>query len=89
MSYDKMMRWHKKHPRGGKPQYMGFDTGYRKPPPEPTVFLKLTVPNGEWIPIETMTVSEAFKAHPDAIHFARLGVWDDFRCDGPAKRPTE
>jgi hypothetical protein len=27
MSYKKMMRWHKKHPRGGKPQYMGFSAG--------------------------------------------------------------
>jgi hypothetical protein len=27
MSYAKAMRWHKKHPRGGKPQYMGFATG--------------------------------------------------------------
>jgi hypothetical protein len=26
MSYAQAMRWHKKHPRGGKPQYMGFDT---------------------------------------------------------------
>lgn len=27
MSYAQAMRWHKKHPRGGKPQYMGFSTG--------------------------------------------------------------
>lgn len=26
MSYAQAMRWHKKHPRGGKAQYMGFDT---------------------------------------------------------------
>jgi len=27
MSYAQMMKWNKKHPRGGKSQYMGFDTG--------------------------------------------------------------
>lgn len=26
MSYAQAMRWHKKHPTGGKAQYMGFDT---------------------------------------------------------------
>ena len=26
MSYAQAMKWHKKHPRGGKAQYMGFDT---------------------------------------------------------------
>ena len=26
MSYEQAMKWHKKHPRGGKAQYMGFDT---------------------------------------------------------------
>ncbi len=26
MSYKQAMKWHKKHPRGGKPQYMGFDS---------------------------------------------------------------
>jgi hypothetical protein len=25
MSYTKMMKWNKKHPRGGKSQYMGFN----------------------------------------------------------------
>lgn len=27
MSYAQAMRWQKKHPRGGKPQYMGFSAG--------------------------------------------------------------
>ena len=27
VSYAQAMRWHKKHPTGGKPQYMGFSTG--------------------------------------------------------------
>lgn len=31
MSYAKMMRWQKKHPRGGKPQYMGFHSGMFAP----------------------------------------------------------
>ena len=26
MSYSQAMQWHKKHPTGGKPQYMGFDS---------------------------------------------------------------
>jgi hypothetical protein len=26
LSYKQMMHWHRKHPRGGKPQYMGFDS---------------------------------------------------------------
>jgi hypothetical protein len=26
MSYEQMMKWNRKHPRGGKRQYMGFDS---------------------------------------------------------------
>ena len=26
MSYEKAMKWARKHPRGGKPQYMGFSS---------------------------------------------------------------
>ena len=26
MSYKQMMKWNRKHPTGGKPQYMGFST---------------------------------------------------------------
>lgn len=27
MSYEQCMKWHKKRPKGGKPQYLGFDAG--------------------------------------------------------------
>lgn len=86
MSYAQAMRWQKKHPRGGKPQYMGFDTGYRKPAEAQRVFLKLTVPNGTWLPIQECTVAEAFAAHPDAVRFARVGLYNEFRCNGPAHK---
>jgi hypothetical protein len=84
MSYAQTMRWHKKHPRGGKPQYMGFDTGYRSPKKEETVFMKLVIPRGTWIYIGTLTLKEAFAAHPDAIRFARFGLYNEFRANGPA-----
>jgi len=37
MSYTKMMKWHKSHPKGGKAQYMGFDTGITHNEPQLTI----------------------------------------------------
>lgn len=43
MSYAQAMRWHKKHPRGGKPQYMGFSAGSGFWP-------SISWTNNDWIP---------------------------------------
>jgi len=36
VNYKQMMRWQKKHPRGGKAQYMGFHSGMFAPQNPPT-----------------------------------------------------
>lgn len=77
------MHWQKKHPRGGKPQYMGFDS-FTSRPREKTVHCKLVNGSDVWIPFESCTISEACIRHPDAIRFARFGTYDEIRCDGPA-----
>ncbi len=87
MSYAQCMKWHRKHPKGGKPQYMGFDAFSSKPIP-PKVYCMLVAGSDEWQVIEEMTVDEASAKHPEALRFANFTIFSQFRCDGPAATNT-
>lgn len=80
MSYAQAMRWHRKHPKGIRNLYLGFDCSSSPPPPK-TVYLKFVEGCKEWQVINEVTVAEAFVQHPDAKRF--WNVTSNFVCDGP------
>ena len=72
MSYAQAMKWHKKHPRGIRNLYMGFDASSSPLPSPRYVCMRLkriNNPSLVWEYIGTMTLEMAERLWPDSDKF--------------------